>query len=125
MTKSRMASLLLPLAAPAAAEAARPVTAAEAIQNYEEMVAPAQPGGECVVSDDPDAITVCGKRTESNRVHATNDPGARVHGTPNGVDALASAEHCVSRCPQPVQINVFKAADFIARGIKRLLDPDS
>jgi hypothetical protein len=115
-----MAALLMILAAPAPAPA-QGVTAEEAIEKQRRMLDP--PAEEqCAEASLDDKIVVCGRRSgNSFRVPDEPTPGDRIVGhVASGTEAMADAGRCISRCPQPLGINIIKAVPTIIKGIGRL-----
>ena len=119
---SRMTAALILAAGTAPAEAQ--VTAEQALSNYRKTFKSTQEldcprnGGE---------IVVCGRQSgdrDPNRLPlpSETEPGARIGGhVPSGGDAMA-AGRCISRCPQPVGVNLLAIPGFIGKVIERLKD---
>ncbi|HWH16920.1 MAG TPA: hypothetical protein VNT77_01070 [Allosphingosinicella sp.] len=123
MAMSRITLLLILTGSPAAAQ---PVTAEQAIEKYRESFKPVEI--ECAKEADPDVITVCGSRDSSNRyrVPYQPDPGEPEHLAPGEApQASTSVGACLSRCPQPVSVNILEAVPAVLKGIRKILDPDS
>jgi hypothetical protein len=118
-----MTAALLIAIAPAPALAQRQVTAEEALANYRKMF---KSTGEIECPKDAAEIVVCAQRdaADPNRLPLPQDPepGGRIAGhLPNGRDAM-SAERCISRCHQPLRVNVLAIPGFIGKVIERLKD---
>ena len=128
---SRMA-LALPLAlasAPAIASQAgtQPArTAEEAMANYRETFESVREL-DCPTPEDPEEIVVCGRPSgapDPNRapLPIAPEPGMRVvGGVPSALESM-SAGGCISRCPQPVMVDVFKAAKFMKNLADRIIN---
>jgi hypothetical protein len=127
MTMWPIAAALL-IAAPAAA--APPLTAEEALENYQARFEPAgRPG--CRTAQSTDEIVVCGRR-ESYRLPLPVDrePGTPIRGEPPSAAAMMSK--CYMACPPAFGVTVVSigragaggAIPDIAGGIERLLGND-
>ena len=120
MTKSRMAILPVLLAAAVPVQG-QSVTAEEAMEVYKQKVGTAATDRRCDAATEEDEIVVCGSRGSGQRVAFEPVAGEREIGhVASGLEAMNTADRCVSRCPQPLSINVFKAVPAIAKGIGRL-----
>ena len=84
---------------------------------------------DCPRPDDPETITVCGRRpeTDPNRLPLPVGPDA---GSPTRLlpgeapRATMNVGGCMRLCPQPVQVDLIKAVPAVVEGIKKILDPD-
>jgi hypothetical protein len=121
--------LLAGLAAPAAA--AEPLTAEKAIEHYREVFVPAEQL-DCPRSADPEEILVCGRKPGARDPDRLPLPVERVAGervrmlpgeSPGGVAAM-SADRCISRCPQPLKVDIIKAIKVGGKIVDHLLHPD-
>jgi hypothetical protein len=120
MSRMPAALAFLFAAAGSPASAQRPVTAEQAMKDYREKFTPT------AILDCPrdrDQIVVCGKRPEvdPNRppLPVERQAGSFIPGEPRGM-----GPDCHSRCPQPLRIDIMKAAPAVVEGIKKILDPD-
>ena len=121
--------LLLALA-PAPALAAQTVapTAEEAMATYRQTFKPTREL-DCPRSQDPEEIVVCARPKDApdpDRPPLPIGPeaGERVRGDlPNGVASM-NADSCLRLCPQPVQIDVCKAAKFMKNLADRIINGD-
>ena len=123
MTMSRMAvvAVLALWAAPLSAQQ----TADQAIAAYEEKFG-FRSASRCVAATDPAEIVVCGQREGNGRfrVSPRGEPGQRVVGDLSSGTAAMSAGGCISRCAQPLQVDLIKAVPAVINGIRRILNPD-
>jgi hypothetical protein len=131
MSRMALAALLALAPAPAAAgqAATQPArTAEEAMANYRETFESVREL-DCPTPEDPEEIVVCGRPSDApdpNRAPLPigPEPGARVvGGVPSALESM-SAGGCISRCPQPVMVDVFKAAKFMRDLAERIIEGD-
>ena len=126
MTLSRIAVLALALPAPLEA-APQFVTAEEALEIHREALDPAVAAETCPDGAGEEEIVVCGRRGTSP--YRYTGPVQRKPGAPETLPgemarAPTSVGGCISRCYQPVMVDVIGAGIAIAKGIGKLLDPD-
>ena len=117
-----IAAILIAAYAPAAAP--DPVTAEQVIANYRERFDLVNP--RCATTPGEEDIVVCGRRAgnQSQRVVLPEDPDRTgpVRGdTPTGMSAMNN-EPCISRCPQPLQVNILAIPGFVKDVVERLKD---
>jgi len=129
LSRTPLALLLALATAPVPAPAEQvepPVTAEQAIANYREVFEPTREL-DCPRSDDPEEIVVCGRRSDAPDPDRAPlpigpEPGTRIVGdVPNGVASM-NADSCLRLCPQPVMIDVYKAAKFMKNLAERLIE---
>lgn len=124
---SRMAVALTFAFAPAAAWG-QPISDREALELHPgDIVKPIALTG-CPTSTDPDEIVVCGVRSpDPPRLSANGD--VRLSGdplpgeAPTGMAAMGAGA-CISRCPQPLRLDIVKAVGSVSAAIGRLLDDE-
>ena len=114
---SRMTAALLLASAPASAAAE--VTAEQALAKYRQVFKSPQ---ELDCPTGGDEIVVCAPRRGAPSpfrlpLGVQRQPGERVRG-----EASADFGGCVSRCHQPVQVNILAIPGFIGRAVGRLRD---
>lgn len=120
-----MALALLLAALPTAAEARQaasgpPVSAEEAIAKYRQTF-PSTRELDCPAPKDPEEIVVCGRPKDALApdrapLPIAREPGARIAG-----ELLVDGGGCISRCPQPVMVDVYQAAKFMKNLAERLI----
>jgi hypothetical protein len=122
-----LALLLAPVPAAAGQVASTPpATSEEALANYRQTFKSTREI-DCPRSVDPNDIVVCARPKDApdpNRVPLPigPEPGARVGGEmPSGLASMA-AGGCISRCHQPVMVDVVQAAKFMKDLAKRLIE---
>ncbi|MDP8914857.1 MAG: hypothetical protein M3N39_14955 [Pseudomonadota bacterium] len=124
-----MAPLILLALIPAGAAGAPPITADQALTNYRKLIKTTREL-DCPSSGSADEIVVCGNRddeTQSARLPlpVEPEPGARrglIAGEPPSATGAMSADHCISRCPGNVGVNLLAIPGFIGKVIERLKD---
>ena len=114
---SRMTAALILAAGAAPAEAQ--VTAEQALSNYRKTFKTTR---ELDCPTDGGDIVVCGRRAGERDparlpLPVEREPGARVAGEP-----MKDSGGCVSRCHQPVQVNILAIPGFIGKALDRLKD---
>ena len=114
-----MTAALILAMAPGPALAQRQVTADEALANYRKMF---KSTGEIDCPREEGEIVVCGRRSAGPDPYrlplpVEREPGERVRG-----EATADAGGCISRCHQPVAINILGIPSFLGKVIERLKD---
>ena len=83
---------------------------------------------ECLPSDDPDEIVVCGRRAGERSPHrlplpVEPEPGAPVRGDiGTGTAALAETERCLRLCNVGVSVDVIGAINAVGKGIDILVN---
>ena len=112
------------LAASAPAPAPDPVTAEQVIARYQETFGLVN--RRCAAAPGEEEIVVCGKRTgtQSQRVVLPEDSDRTgpVRGdTPTGMSAMNN-EPCISRCKQPLSVNILAIPGFVKDVVERLKD---
>ena len=117
-----MTAILIAAYAPAAAPDR--VTAEQVIAKYHETFSLVNP--RCATAPGEEDIVVCGRRTgnQSQRVVLPQDADRTgpVRGDmPTGMAAMSN-EPCISRCPQPLQVNILAIPGFVKDVIERLKD---
>jgi hypothetical protein len=117
------AILLAALWVPEHAAAAVPLTAEQAMENYREKFEPVAEI-DCPHPTDPDEIVVCGRtgQKDPNRLpfESPRVPGEHIAGEPAGAGAFS----CLRLCPQPLKVDLIKAAKVGRKIIRHILDPD-
>ena len=130
MPLSRMAITMLMVAGASPAPAFAQLAGADRAMNRYRQVFKPTAEIDCPRPDDnSDAITVCGRRgeTDPNRLPLPVRQGA---GSPTRLlpgeapRATMNVGGCIRLCPQPVQVDLIKAVPAIVEGIKKILDPD-
>lgn len=106
------------------ARAAPALTAEQAIENYREQFVPVTEI-DCPTPTDPDEIIVCGRaagQADPNRmpIASARVPGSRIPGEPAGAEAFS----CLRLCPQPLKLDLIKAAKIGRKIVRHILDPD-
>ncbi len=110
----------------AQAGTAPPATAEEAIANYRQTFKSTDEL-DCPRSADPNDIVVCARPADAPDpdrlpLPVVPEPGARiVGGLPSGIESMG-ADRCISRCPQPLRIDLLKAATFAKNLAERLIE---
>ena len=117
-----MAAILIAAYAPVAAP--DPVTAEQVIARYREEFNLVDP--RCETTPGEEDIVVCGRRpgNQSQRVvlPENSDGSAPVRGdAPTGMSAMNN-EPCISRCPQPLRIDILAIPGFVKDVVERLKD---
>ena len=103
------------------------VTAEKALEMHRQRFEGTVSFDSCPVGAEGEEIVVCGRRGDSP--YRYTGPVAREPGAPETLPgevarAPTSVGGCLSRCPQPVMVDVIGAAGAIAKGIGKLLHPD-
>jgi len=126
MTRRRLAAAAAAMLAILACGTARaePITAEQAMENYRETFEPVS-ALECPKPTDEEEIVVCGRRpgqADPNRLPINSAPaaGARIPGEP----ATMAAFSCLHSCPQPLKLDLIKAAKVGRKIIRHIIDPD-
>lgn len=119
---SRMMAMLL-LAAPATPAGTQPVTAEQALESYRESF-PSPREFDCPKGGDQEEIVVCGRAkgaVDPNRLplSVAREPGARIKG-----EALVDSGGCMRLCPQPLRIDLIKAAGAVRKAYETLFESD-
>jgi hypothetical protein len=112
------------LAAYAPSPAPDPTTAEQVIANYQDAFGLVD--RRCAAAPGEEEIVVCGKRagTQPQRVvlPANSDRTGPVRGdTPTGMSAMNN-EPCISRCKQPLSVNILAIPGFLKDVVERLKD---
>ena len=129
MSRLPLAALLALAPAPVAAgqAAAQPArTAEDAMANYRQTFESVREL-DCPTPEDPEEIVVCGRPSgapDPNRAPLPigPEPGARIVGDVPSGRASMSAGGCIKLCPQPVMVDVFKAARFMKNPADRIIN---
>lgn len=103
---------------------AEPMTAEQAMLAYRETFEPVS-AIECPKPKDEEEIIVCGRRpgqADPNRLPIVppRTAGARIPGEP----ATMAAFSCLHSCPQPLKLDLIKAAKVGRKIVRHILDPD-
>ena len=103
---------------------AEPLTAEQAMETYRETFEPVS-ALDCPKATDEEEIVVCGRRpgqADPNRLPIVppRAMGARIPGEP----ATMAAFSCLHSCPQPLKLDLIKAAKVGRKIVRHILDPD-